>query len=144
MLKTLTSDEARGVSLLAKAARAERDKLLGNVPEEDLGEAEPARGEHNPAAALGFEPLDQRADPLELLRRRIAELAPEARAELYALMRLGRGDGARRDWDRRVAEGDAMEELVLTAALMEDADLHLHLAKGLYEIEAAGEGRRPR
>jgi hypothetical protein len=71
MLKDLTVDQARFVALLAKAARAQRDAFLGNVAEDDLAkELKPARGEHNPTAALGFEPLPPSALQTAALRGR--------------------------------------------------------------------------
>ena len=51
MLKELNVDQARFVALLAKTARAQRDDLLGNVPEDDLADLKAARGEHNPDGA---------------------------------------------------------------------------------------------
>ena len=57
MLQELSADQARQIADLAKTARAARDVILDNVPEEDLGVPQPARGEHNPAGALGFDPL---------------------------------------------------------------------------------------
>jgi len=53
MLKELNVDQACFVALLAKAARAQRDDLLGDAAEDDLAELKAARGEHNPTAALG-------------------------------------------------------------------------------------------
>ena len=47
MLKELNVDQVRFVALLAKAARAQRDDLLGNVAEDDLADVKAARGEHN-------------------------------------------------------------------------------------------------
>ena len=61
MLTALNVDQARFVALLAKAARTQRDELLGNVAEADLSPIKAARGEHNPTAELGFEPLRTRA-----------------------------------------------------------------------------------
>ena len=49
MLRELSAEQARQIADLAKTARAARDVILDNVPEEDLGVPHPARGEHNPA-----------------------------------------------------------------------------------------------
>lgn len=57
MLDELDVEQARFVALLARAAREQRDDLLGNVAENDLADLKAARGEHNPTAALGFDPL---------------------------------------------------------------------------------------
>ena len=57
MLREMNKDQAYFIALLAQVARIQRDKLLGNVAENDLGGAKSSRGEHNPTALLGFEPL---------------------------------------------------------------------------------------
>ena len=75
MLTTLNVDQARCVALLAKAARAQRDDLLGNTAEEDLAPLTAARGEHNPTALLGFEPLRPGASQTEALREALAALS---------------------------------------------------------------------
>ena len=41
MLRELNKDQAHFIALLARGARLQRDKLLGNVAEKDLGEQEP-------------------------------------------------------------------------------------------------------
>ena len=70
MLKDLTVDQVHFVALLANAARAQRDALLGNVAEDDLAkELKPARGDHSPTAALGFDPLPSSASQMAALRR---------------------------------------------------------------------------
>jgi hypothetical protein len=86
--------EARHIAGLAEAARAARDRALEKVRETELGEPPPARGEHNPAGSLGLEALPP-DDPARLaLRDAIAELAPETRMKLWALMMVGRGEYA--------------------------------------------------
>jgi hypothetical protein len=91
MLKDLNVVQARSIAILAKAARTQRDELLGNVPEEDLGEVKSGRGEQNPTAALGFEPLPSETSEVADLGRAIASLSSAARRELYTLMRIGQG-----------------------------------------------------
>lgn len=137
MLLELNSDQAHFIALLAKAARMQRDKLLGNVPEKDLDDVEPSRGEHNPTAALGFDPLPSESEQMKSLREAIAALTPAARIELYALMRIGQGHLAAQKWRDGVTAAAALGEEAVTAALMEDADLHDHLVKGLFEAGAA-------
>ena len=91
MLRGLNKDQAHFIALLARVARMQRDNLLGNVAEKDLGGA--SRHEHNPPTALlGFEPLPPEAEQLTALREAISSLTPNGRAELYTLMRLGQGD----------------------------------------------------
>src|SRR3989304_567507 len=97
MLKDLNVDQACFVAVLAKAARAQRDELLGNVAEDDLaGEMQPARGAHNPTSALGVDPLWPAAAQTEALREAVATLSPMARPGLATLMRIGEPDGGRK------------------------------------------------
>ena len=133
MLKELNADEARFIAILAKAARVQRDELLGNVAEEDLGGVRPGRGEHNPTAALGFEPLSTDAPQISALRDAIATLSEAARCELYALMRIGQGDLGAKDLGRGTSEAHKLGDETIIAAMIEDADLHDHITKGLYE-----------
>ncbi len=136
MLRAMNKDQAYFIALLAQVARAQRDKLLGNVAEDDLGETKSSRGEHNPTALLGFEPLPADAEQLTALREAIRALAPEGRAELYVLTRMGRGDLAAQEWDRGLDEAALLGEQAV-GALLDDPDLHDHLVKGLYEMERA-------
>jgi hypothetical protein len=135
MLKELNADQAQFVAILAKAARAQRDQLLGNVAEDDLGGVVPGRGEHNPTAALGFEPLSPEAPQTSALRDAIATLSPAARSELYALMRIGQGHLGARQWHRGLTEATRLGTDTVTAAIIEDPDLHDHITKGLYEAK---------
>ena len=137
MLQKLSADQARQIAALAKTARAARDVVLDNVPEEDLGEPQPARGEHNPAGALGFDALPSDDPALIELRAAVCALMPAARSELFVLMRMGQGDLAICDWDRGLSEAALLGEEVVLAALTEDPDLHEHLSKALYELGSA-------
>jgi hypothetical protein len=135
MLKNLNADQARFIAILAKTARAQRDSVLGNVAEEDLAELKPARGEHNPTAALGFEPLSPEAPQAAALGEAIAMLSETARRELYALMRIGQGHLAAKKWYRGLSEAEVLGDSTVTSALMENPDLHDHITKGLYEAK---------
>jgi hypothetical protein len=135
MLKELNVDQARFVALLAKTARAQRDDLLGNVPEDDLADLKAARGEHNPTAALGFDPLRANAPQTTALRDAVASLSPMARAELYTLMRIGQRDLAAEKWHRGLSEAAMLGDETIVAAMLENPDLHDHLMKGLYEAD---------
>ena len=135
MLQELSADQARQIADLAKTARAARDVILDNVPEEDLGVPKSARGEHNPAGTLGFDPLPLDDPALIELRASVCALVPAARAELFVLMRMGQGDFAICDWDRGLSEAALLgDDTTILAALTEDADLHEHLSKALYEL----------
>jgi hypothetical protein len=137
MLTALNTEQARFVALLAKAARAQRDDLLGNTAEDDLAPLNAARGEHNPTVLLGFEPLRPAASQTEALREAIATLSTQARSELYTLMRIGQGDLAANKWHRGLSEANLLGDETITGAIVEDPDLHDHIMKGLYEAEAA-------
>ncbi len=135
MLQKINTDQIRFIGMLAKAARMQRDELLGNVAEDELSEFKKSRGEHNPTADFGFEPLPPDAPQVAGLRDALATLSPEARCELFALMRIGQGDLAPGKWHHGLVEATALGDRTVTAALMEDADLHDHLAKAMYEAD---------
>ncbi len=132
MLKDLSVVQARFIAILAKTARVERDKLLGNVAEKDLDGLTPGRGEHNPTAELGFEPLPPDASQTAL-REAIVSLSPTARSELYTLVRIGQGQLAAGKWYRGLSEAKSLGDETIVAMIIEDPDLHDHIAKGLYE-----------
>ena len=134
MLKDLSVAQAHFIAILARTARLQRDKLLGNVAEEDLGGLKPARGEHNPTAALGFEPLPPEASQAAL-REAIASLSLMARSELYTLVRIGQGQLAAKNWHRGLSETESLGDETVTSVITEDPDLHDHIAKGLYEAK---------
>ncbi len=137
MLKELNADQARFIAILAKAARTQRDELLREVRERELIDVIPARGEHNPTAMLAFEPLQSDAPQTTALRDAIASLPPDARAELYNLMRIGQGHLAAKKWHRGITEASLLGTETISAAMLEDVDLHDHLLKGLYESNLA-------
>ena len=113
----------------------QRDALLGHVAERDLNGTIPGRGEHNPTAELGFEGLAAADSQMAALREAVVALLPAARQELYALMRIGQGNLAAKKWHRGLSEAELLGEDAVTAAIMDDADLHDHLTKGLYEAK---------
>jgi hypothetical protein len=135
MLKHLNADQAHFIALLAKAAREERDALLGAIDETTLAELMPARGEHNPTAALGLEPLPPMDLQLDALRKAVTGLSEPARREVYTLMRIGQGHLAANKWHRGLSEAETLGDRTVTAAILEDADLHEHIAKGIYEAK---------
>jgi hypothetical protein len=135
MLSARTRDKARRIAALAKSARGQRDALLGNVAEAALSGIEPGRGEHNPTAELGYDPLPTQSEDLARLRAAVAKLTPTARVALYTLMRIGQGDLAAGTWDRGASEAKALGDATIAAALLEDADLHDHIEKGLHLTE---------
>jgi hypothetical protein len=138
MLKELSVRQARFIALLADTARTQRDSLLVHVSEADLGGAKVARGEHNPTAELGFDPQPPRPAPTTALREAIATLSETARRELYTLMRIGQGDLAANKWYRGLSDAELLGDETITAAIIEDPDLHDHITKALYEAKLSG------
>jgi hypothetical protein len=138
MLTELRPDQAEFIALLARATRIERDKLLGNVPEEDLTDIEPSRGERDPTADIALEPLASGSHPARSLGEAIDALTPPARAELYTLMRIGQGQLAAADWERGVSDAARLGDMTVAERFWDDPDLHDHVMKALYEIEALG------
>ncbi|HTO60433.1 MAG TPA: DUF3775 domain-containing protein [Bradyrhizobium sp.] len=137
MLDALDVEQARFIALLAKAARAQRDDLLGNTAEDDLAPLNAARGEHNPTALLALDPLRPDASQTEALREAIGGLSVQARGELYTLMRIGQGDLAAKKWHRGLTEAGLLGDAAISGAIVDDPDLHDHIMKGLYEVGAA-------
>ena len=135
MLSDLNVDQARFIAILAGSARRQRDLLLGNVPQQELGGSNPGRGEHNPTAAMGFEALPSNESQTTALRDAIATLSERARGELYTLMRIGQGHLAAKTWHRGLSEAALLGDQTIFAAIIEDADLHDHIMKGLYEAK---------
>jgi hypothetical protein len=135
MLKELSVAQVRFIGLLVNAARAQRDSILGNAPEANLGGVRPGRGEHNPTAELGFEPLAASASQSEAFREAVASLSPLARQELYTLMRIGQGNLGAKEWHRGLSEAESLGDETVSSAIMENADLHDQLTKGLYEAK---------
>jgi hypothetical protein len=52
-------------------------------------------------------------------------------------MRVGQGDLAAQKWQRGIVDAAGLGDETVTAALIEDPDLHDHLLKGLYEAKLA-------
>jgi hypothetical protein len=105
MLKDLNADQVRFIALLANTARTQRDALLGNVAEADLDGLQPERGDHNPTAELGFEPLPPEASQTAALQDAIGSLSEPARRELYVLMRIGQGQLAASAFSQKIESG---------------------------------------
>jgi hypothetical protein len=93
MLKKLNRDHAQFVAVLARAARGQRDRPIASVPEAELTEMKPARGEHNPTADLGLAAVPQDAPELMMLREAIGgAVTGRAVGALCADARRGRPD----------------------------------------------------
>jgi hypothetical protein len=137
MLYEIEILEARRIAELAALAREARDRALTSLSEAELGEVKPARGEHHPAGALGFEAIPADEPARRALREALEGLPPQIRRKLWAVMRTGCGDYARGDWDQAMAAAEAISDEGIISDLAEAVDLHDALMKGLYEIGAA-------
>jgi len=87
MLKSLKANQVHFIAMLARTARKQRDAVLGNVVEADLGGPPPARGAHNPVADIGLTSLASGTSLPADLAGAIAFLSIPARYELYILRR---------------------------------------------------------
>lgn len=136
MLNELTSRQAHLIADLAKRARDTRDLLVHGVPEGDVNEPHPTKGEYDRMGAGAFDLLAPDAPPVAALRGAIGELPPAARSELFALMRIGQGELAAGNWERGLAEASTLGDESIGGILADDIDLQTHLEKGLYALGA--------
>lgn len=134
VLKTLTPSQVHHIAQLAREARQARDALLGAAAETAAGEPHPAKGEHDRIGAGGFDVLPASSPPLSALRAAIGRLRPDARSELYALMRIGQGDLAPGDWREGLSEASRLGDAGVGGLLADDIDLQTHLDRGFHEI----------
>ncbi len=134
MLEKLTQRQAHRIADLARRARDARDVLVHGIAEETLDEGHPAKGERDRTGTGGFEILPAGHRSVRALRRAINDLRPEARSELFAVMRIGQGEEAPRDWATAVTEAAALGDESVSGILADDIDLSNHVNKGLYEL----------
>jgi len=134
MLKKLSVRQARRIAELATAARAARDSLIHGAEDELVEEPHPVRGASDRAGASGFEIMPPSDRSLAALRSAIAGLRPDARSELFALMRIGQGELAPGDWPRGLSEATTLGAENVGGVLADDVDLPSHLSKGLYQL----------
>ncbi len=138
MLHELDVLEARQIADLAAEARRVRDRLLEKVPDEELGEPVPARGEHNPASTLALNGVLATEAEFVTLREAISALPRDIREILWVVAQVGRGDVAVLGWNEALAGASALSDDDIVAGMVAEPDLHEHLHKGLYELGAAG------
>ena len=134
MLERITVEDVTRISELAKAARDVRDEILRPVHAQDLGQPKPARGTHDPAAALGLDPVPFDHPTRKVLRDAIEGLSTEARRELLALVWIGQGDYGAAQLDKALADAAPITDLSADRFTSE-ADLHELLTKSLYELK---------
>lgn len=124
MLHEIDALEARQIAELAGAAREARDRLLEKIPDDRLGEPTPARGTHNPVESLGLGALPGGELAGSPLHDAIAALPAEIIRSLWVVLKTGRGDYARKDWDRAIGEISPSSDDRTVAELLDAADLH--------------------
>ena len=137
MLHELEVLEARHIADLALDAREVRDRLLEKVADADLGEPQPARGEHNPSGSVVLNGVFATEPEFAALREAIAALPRDIREKLWVVAQIGRGDLAILDWDDAIASASALTDDDIAANLLGEADLHNYLRKGLYALGVA-------
>ena len=137
MLHELEVLEVRHIADLALDARKVRDRLLEKVADADLGEPQPARGEHNPAGTVVLNGVFASEPEFAALREAITALPRDIREKLWVVAQIGRGDIAILDWDDAIASASALTDDDIAANLLGEADLHNYLRKGLYELGEA-------
>jgi hypothetical protein len=137
MLHALEVLEARRIADMARDARKVRDRLLEKVADTDLGEPQPARGEHNPASSVALDGVLAAEPEFVALREAIAALPRDIREKLRVVMQLGRGDLGILDWNDAIGATSALTDDDIAANLLGEADLHDYLRKGLYALGAA-------
>jgi hypothetical protein len=86
MLHELDVLEARHIADLALDARKVRDRLLEKVPEGNLGESVPARGEHNPNSSVMLDGVLETEPAFVALRQAIVAPAPRFGASMLPLV----------------------------------------------------------
>jgi hypothetical protein len=136
MLKNVTSGQVRLIAQLARAARDARDALLHGAPDDTVSEPHPAKGEHDRIGTGAFDVLPADDPAIAALHGAISGLAPDARSELFVLMRIGQGDLAAGDWEFGLSEATMLGDESIGGILADDIDLQSHLDKGLYELKS--------
>jgi len=134
MLEKIASLQIRAVADRALAAREARDRILSGVRDAAFGEQRPARGAHNPAAALGLDTLSETEPHRKALEAALSAFPAPARRELWALVLVGRGEYALKDWERAMSDVNRLPDIGV-GMFMEQADLHECLMKAVYELE---------
>ena len=137
MLHELDALEMRGIADLALRARKVRDRLLEKVPEAELGEPAPARGEHNPGGSVALTEVLAGEPEFVALREAIVALPRDIREKLWVVAEVGRGDLGILDWQDGLDAASLLSDDDIVANLAAEADLHEYLSKGLYELGAA-------
>ena len=111
--------------------------MLEKLPDAQLGEPEPARGEHNPSGNIVLNGVLAAEPKYVALREAVAALPRDIREKLWVVAQVGRGDVAILGWDEALAGASALTDDDIVAGMIAAPDLHEYLRKGLYELGAA-------
>ena len=141
MLKKISVDTVKRAADLASDAVADRERYLAGMRNIELQDQRKERGSRNPTDldALNVMPAEASA-ALDALQRMLSGLSTEERTELRAVMLVGRGDYAGKEWDDALAEAGRPPDASDYRDIVEKIDLHDYLMKGLYELKLAGGG----
>ncbi|WP_207460315.1 DUF3775 domain-containing protein [Azospirillum sp. SYSU D00513] len=135
MLKQISVATVKQAADLADKAVNERESFLSGMRNIDLGEQRNERGSRNPTDLDSLSILpDGAGAAFGQLKQMLEELSPEQRCELRAVMMVGRGDFAGKEWDRALDEASRAPDASHYQDIAERVDLHDYLMKGLYEM----------
>ncbi len=134
MLEELDVLEARRIADLGEGAQKVRGRLLQGVRAADLGEPSPARGTHNPGAALPLEAVLAETPEYRALHEAIQGLPHEILAKLWVTAQVGRGDLTINDCEGALEAAELLRNEELLANMLAEADLHDCLRKGLFVL----------
>jgi hypothetical protein len=135
MLNHISPDTVREIAEIAAAARAHQEVTMSRMQIADPN-ADRAPGERGAEAEeVLYSELDNPL--LDRLKDRLQDLAPEARQELRAIMLVGRGDFAAREWDAALSQAEGEHHASEVDRIAENVGLHDFLTKGLYELKLA-------
>jgi hypothetical protein len=134
MLHEIEILEARRIADLAEKVSKVRDRLLEKVPEAELGEPQPARGEHNPASSIALEDVLAGDPAFVSFRGGVSELTRELREKLLVVAQIGRGDIGAAGWDHALGQLSNLSDDEIMTRFTGEPDLAQYLRKGLYEL----------
>lgn len=140
MLHELDILEAQNIADLALDARKVRDRLLEEIPDADLGEPVPSRGQHNAGSEIVLDDVLATAAEFVVLRDAIDALPGEIKRKILIVSRVGRGELTILDWDAALEAASALSDDDIVVELLAESDLHDVLRKGLYAMGAAAPG----
>ena len=132
MLQEIDVLETRRIAELAAEARKVRDRLFEKIPSTALGEPSPARGPHDPVHDVALYDVLAGKPAIVALREAVAALPLEIRQAVWGVMEIGRGRFAAGEWEQAAAEAGLLRDADLVTSLLDEPDLDICLARGLY------------